>query len=62
MATIMSHSDLMQKAFKHLCESIEDTNKPLSELLEETALRYNLGPKDAQFLDKMFQDHCKTEE
>jgi hypothetical protein len=56
MSTIMPKSELARKAVKWICEQMEQSEKPLPQLIEEAAMRYNLGPVDVEFLLRFFKD------
>lgn len=57
MATIMPQSELTRKAVAWICEKREECDtRPLAALLEEAAMRFNLGPKDVEFLDRFFKE------
>lgn len=61
MSTIMTDSELKRRALEFLTELVCRENKPLARAVEETSRRFNLGPKDAQFLERMFKDSQKEE-
>lgn len=56
MATIMPKSELAKKALVWICEAKEDSDKPLDALIEEAAMRFNLGPADVEFLLRFFKE------
>jgi hypothetical protein len=57
MTTIMPQSELTRKAVAWICEMQENSQeKSLSALLDEAAMRFNLGPKDVELLQRFFQD------
>lgn len=56
MSTIMPQSELTRKAVTWVCEEKETTSKPLAVLLEEAAVRFNLGPKDTLFMERFFAE------
>lgn len=57
MATIVPQSELVKRAIQWIAEGKEDGSKTMKKLVDEAALRFNLGPKDVEFLDKFFRDH-----
>lgn len=59
MATIMPQSELARKAVTWISEAQAETGKPLRLLIEEACMRFNLGPKDAQFLERYLSDSEK---
>ncbi|MEF2229537.1 MAG: hypothetical protein V3571_01285 [Pseudodesulfovibrio sp.] len=57
MSTIMPQSELTRKAVAWICEKREECGSlPLSALLEEAAMRFNLGPKDVEFLQRFYKE------
>lgn len=56
MTTIMPQSELTKKAINWISEQRETVQKPLSALIEEAAVRFNLGPKDVEFLERFFKE------
>ncbi|MEW5773940.1 MAG: hypothetical protein AB1916_10505 [Thermodesulfobacteriota bacterium] len=62
MATIMPQSELVRKALAWLIEERAETGKPLLRLIEEACMRFNLGPKDAECLQRHLADSGKPAE
>lgn len=57
MTTIVPQSELTRKAVAWICEEMESCpDKELTALIEEAAMRFNLGPKDEEFLKRFFKD------
>ena len=56
MSTIISEAELRKKAIAHISAKLEE-GRALSSLIDETGQRYNLGPKDTDFLIRFFQQH-----
>jgi len=57
MTTIMPQSELTRKAISWISEmQQDDSDKSLDKLLEEAAVRFNLGPKDVEFLQRFYND------
>ena len=57
MTTIMPQSELTRKAVTWISEMREsDASKNWNALLEEAAVRFNLGPKDVEFLQRFYAD------
>ena len=54
MATIMPQSELLRKAVCYIDEERRESPRPLKELVDDAASRFNLGPKDTLFLIKFF--------
>lgn len=51
MATIMPKGENIRQAVKWISEArLEQGARPLSALIEEAALRFNLSPKEEMFL------------
>ncbi|WP_316900599.1 hypothetical protein [Pseudodesulfovibrio indicus] len=58
MTTIMPQSELARKAIAWICAMRECKEpKPLASLIEEAGVRFNLGPKDAEFLMRFFKEN-----
>lgn len=57
MTTVMPQGELMRKAVAHVSEGLAE-GKNLGGLLDDAAMRFNLSPKDCEFLKKFF---AKTE-
>ncbi|THB62907.1 MAG: hypothetical protein D6E12_18125 [Desulfovibrio sp.] len=56
MATVMPNDELMRKAVRHVDEQLKPGGPSLASLVEEASVRFNLGPKDAEYLIKFFSD------
>ena len=57
MTTIMPQSELTRKAIAWICEMQgEKGAKSLSALMEDAAARFNLSPKDVEFLQRFFKE------
>ena len=57
MSTIMPQSELTRKAVAWICEKREECETlSLAALLEEAAMRFNLGPKDVEFLHRFYKE------
>ncbi|XPV77912.1 MAG: hypothetical protein ACNI27_08320 [Desulfovibrio sp.] len=59
MSTIMPQSELTKKAIKWICDELENTDKPLKELIEHAGMQFNLSPLDMEFLKRFYEDHKK---
>ena len=58
MTTIMPQSELTRKAIAWICEAMENqTDKGLVALIEEAGVRFNLGPKDMEFLQRFYKEN-----
>lgn len=58
MTTVMPQSELMRKAVAWVAEH-QSTGAPMAKILEEAGVRFNLGPKDQDFLRGFFKDSEK---
>jgi hypothetical protein len=59
MATIMQESEHLQKAIKWISANLEDNdNQPLQKLIEKAVFKFDLSPKDTEFLANFF---CKSD-
>jgi len=58
MTTIMPQSELTRKAVAWICE-VRDSGdqRAVSVLIEEACVRFNLGPKDMEFLLRFFKEN-----
>jgi len=57
MTTIMPQSELTRKAVAWISDMREASpGKSLLLLIEEAAMRFNLGPKDVEWLQRFFKD------
>ncbi|WP_027722838.1 hypothetical protein [Maridesulfovibrio zosterae] len=61
MTTVVTPCELTRKAVKWICEQREETDKSLSSLLEEAAMRYNMSPKDMEFMERFFAENSDLE-
>ncbi len=58
MTTVMPQSELTRKAVAWISEEqTNDTEKSLSQLVEEASVRFNLGPKDEEFLHRFYKEN-----
>ncbi|WP_272699805.1 hypothetical protein [Desulfovibrio sp. Fe33] len=58
MTTVMPQSELNRKAVAWVCEMRDNGDeRPLSALIEEAGVRFNLGPKDMEFLLRFFKEN-----
>ena len=58
MTTIMPQSELTRKAIAWISEMKQgDSSKSLVALMEEAAVRFNLGPKDEEFLHRFYKEN-----
>ena len=55
MATIMPESEHVQKAIKWISTNLEEKDaEPLKTLIEKAILKFDLSPKDSEFLMNFF--------
>jgi len=56
MSTIMPEGDDIQKAIKWISSSLEDNpNQPIFPLVEKAVFKFDLSPKDSEFLMSFFK-------
>jgi len=55
MATVVPQSDLMKRAITWLSEAIEKKGT-FAAVIDEASMRFNLSPKDVEFLKKFFTE------
>jgi hypothetical protein len=56
MATIMPESEHVQKAIKWVSANLEEDNQLLQKLIEKAVFKFDLSPKDTDFLTKFFRE------
>lgn len=57
MATIQPKGEKLRQAVKWISgERQEDENKAIQQLIQEAALRFNLSPKDEEFLRSFYEE------
>lgn len=57
MTTIVPPCELIKKAIKWISEQQSETDKSLKSLLEEAAMRFNLSPKDMEFMERFYEEN-----
>jgi hypothetical protein len=57
----MPCSELAKKAIEWISQGLKE-GKPLSKLLDEGAMRFNLGPNDQEFLARFFKEENRGNE
>ncbi len=62
MTTIMPQGEHMRQAVRYIAEKAEETGKPVETLVDDYAMRFNLSPKECDFLIGFFKQPCKPEE
>ena len=57
LATIIPKGESLKQAIKWIsAERLEDETKKLSLLIQKAAFRFNLSPKDEQFLNDFYKE------
>lgn len=57
MTTIVGQNEFTRKAIAWISEMRESTSdKGIVALIEEAAMRFNLGPKDVEFLQRFYTE------
>jgi hypothetical protein len=60
MATIMPEAEHVQKAIKWISANIEENdNQPLQKLIEKAVFKFDLSPKDTEFMTNFFRERGK---
>jgi hypothetical protein len=56
MTTIMPEGDAIRKAVKWISDELkEDPKKPLQKLVNNASMRFNLSPKETEFLTEFYR-------
>jgi hypothetical protein len=56
MSTVQPEGELLRKAVKWISdEHAHDEAKSIKQLIESAALKFNLSPKESEYLDRFFQ-------
>ena len=62
MATIQPKGEKLRQAVKWIsAERQEDEDKAIQKLIQEAALRFNLSPKDEEFLLSFYSERTEQE-
>ena len=60
MATVMPEGEKIQKAIQWISASLEDSApQPMHMLIDKAVLKFDLSPKDTEFLMGFFRDRKK---
>jgi len=60
MATVMPDSEHVQKAIKWISTNLEEKdNQPIQPLIEKAVFKFDLSPKDTEFLMNFFRDRAR---
>lgn len=63
MTTIMPHGELLRRALVYVNDTRRDyPGKPVSEILDEAAMRFNLSPLDGETLQRLFNSNGDVDE
>ena len=58
MATIQPKGEKMRQAVKWISESLqENENQPIAVLIQEAGARFNLSPKEEEFLISFYREN-----
>jgi len=61
MSSIMPEGAAIRKAVQWVSKMREEGNTPLATLVGEACVRFNLSPKDSEFLNRFFTEAEKPE-
>ncbi len=61
MSSIMPEGAAIRKAVQWVSKMREEGNTPLATLVDEASVRFNLSPKDSEFLNRFFTEAEKPE-
>ena len=56
MSPIMPEGAALRKAVQWISKMREEGNTPLPNLIDQACMRFNLSPKDAEFLSRFFAE------
>ncbi len=60
MATVMPEGENIQKAIKWVSANLEEnSNQPINMVIEKAVFKFDLSPKDTEFLMGFFRNHKK---
>ena len=60
MATVMPQGEAIRRAIKWVSERLqEEPETPLKKLVNQAVQRFDLSPKEAEFLDQFYSDSQK---
>ncbi len=58
MTTIMPQSELLRKAVHWMAETSKESGRPALAFLDDAAQRFNLSPKECEYLANFFKQPC----
>ena len=56
MSSIMPEGAALRKAVQWISKIREEGNTPLAILIDQACVRFNLSPKDSEFLNRFFTE------
>ncbi|HNY48965.1 MAG TPA: hypothetical protein PLV50_00825 [Smithella sp.] len=56
MTTIMPEAEHVQKAIKWVSMNLEEGKEPLHKLVEKAVFKFDLSPKDTDFVTNFFRE------
>jgi hypothetical protein len=56
MSSIMPEGAALRKAVQWISKTREEGNTPLPNLIDQACVRFNLSPKDSEFLTRFFTE------
>ncbi len=60
MSSILPEGAAVRKAVQWISKMREEGSTPLATLIDEACVRFNLSPKDSEFLSRFFTDAEKS--
>ncbi len=60
MSSIMPEGTAVRKAVQWISKAREEGTTPLSILIDQASVRFNLSPKDSDFLHRFFTERDKS--
>ncbi len=61
MTQLIPHSDLLQRAVAHVAEMVKEyPQRPLSDIIDQAGMRFNLTPLDTEALQRLFSKDTET--
>jgi hypothetical protein len=61
MSSIMPEGAAIRKAVQWISKAREEGNASLAGLIDQACIRFNLSPKDSEFLHRFFAEGEKSE-
>ena len=60
MSSMMPEGAAVRKAVQWISRMREEGNTPLASLIDQACVRFNLSPKDSEFLNRFFTEGEKS--